>query len=86
MTIFEFLKSKSIDEIAEYLDEYGIHDNSPWILWWDENYCHKCNAVEQDGFDYSWCELNGKCKFFPEMNNVIYTKDIIKLWLESEYN
>lgn len=45
MTKFESIKSKNIDELAEWLDEYETFDNSPWMKWWNENYCQKCESV-----------------------------------------
>ena len=84
MTVFSTLKCKNIDEFAEWLDKYCI-DNAPWIHYFDENYCQKCDAVYHDGKDYSWCELNGVCNFFKDMGDIPSNKRIIKMWLESEY-
>lgn len=90
MTKFDNFKSKSIDELVEWLDKYGAFDNSPWTLWFDRNYCRNCEDVvcryEDDGREFAcaWCELNGCCKFFPEQIDAPDNKQIIKLWLESE--
>lgn len=84
MTVFEFLKSKSIYELAKYLDEYGSHDNSPWMQWFNENYCSKCDGVLHNGLEYAYCELNDECRYLPDMIFAPYIEDIIKLWLESE--
>lgn len=88
MTVYEYFKSKSIDELAEWLDEHVI-DDSPWISWWDNKYCKKCDSIYcEDGDcgngEYGWCELNGKCKFFQDMDNIPDNKQIIKMWLERE--
>lgn len=53
MTIFESIKSKNIDEFAEWLDKYGIYDDSPWNKWWDKNYCQKCEAVTIERKEYA---------------------------------
>ena len=90
MTVFENIKNNSIDELAEWLDGYTVSDNSPWIVWWDENYCKKCDveysyAIEtNNACECAWCELNNKCKFFKEMDNVPDNKQVIKMWLLSE--
>lgn len=94
MKIFENLKNKSIDELAEWLAENCDFDFAPWWKWWDENYCKKCEPVtmckyeEEYGFDveheYGWCELHERCKFFPDMNEKPNTTQTIKLWLESK--
>ena len=34
--------------------------------------------------DCAYCEVYGKCKFFPEIDDIPSNKDIIKLWLEGE--
>lgn len=35
-------------------------------------------------FPCSYCELNGNCKFFPDLDEVPDNKKIIKMWLETE--
>lgn len=80
MKVFDDIKSKNIDELAEWLDKYGAFDNSPWIKWFDENYCSRCEPESE----YGWCELNGKCKFFEDMDDIPCCEQMVKLWLESE--
>lgn len=92
MTKFEEIKSKNIDEFAEWLDKHGVYDYSLWGNWFDENYCSKCEPilVSKGGTDYhfdiqcAWCELNGKCQFFKELDGTPDNKYVIKLWLETE--
>lgn len=85
MTIFDSMKSNNIDEFAEWLCKYASSDCSPWIQYWDNNYCKKCGWEEDYIWNgYAWCELNGKCKFFKDMDKIPDEKDVIKLWLESE--
>lgn len=91
MTIYEAFKNKSIDELSEWLDKYLTFDNAPHMLWFDENYCSKCasetryvEVVERE-MPFAWCELNdNKCKFFHDMDEVPDTKQIIKMWLNSD--
>ena len=91
MTVFDKLKSKNIDELAEWIDEYGQFDGSPWLDYWDDNYCKKCDSEKVfvpalcKETKVAWCELHYKCKFFQEMDDVPDIKQIIKIWLESEY-
>ena len=90
MTVFENLKNKDIDELSEWLDKYGYFEDSPWMEWWNHTYCSKCESIKGKYSDYdiemifSYCELHDQCKFFPDMNQVPDTKEIIKMWLESE--
>lgn len=92
MTVFDNFKNKNIDELAEWLSEYGSYDQALYWRWWDKNYCDKCEGVmlkrEDGGYDheseYAWCELNHKCKFFQEKNEIPSSKEIIKMWLLSE--
>lgn len=90
MTIFESMKSKSIDELAEWFDEHGAYDNSAWREWFDNNYCQKCESeyvyVEMFKKEQpcAWCELHKKCKYFQDMNEMPSNKQIIKMWLETE--
>ena len=93
MTVFESLKNKSIDELAEWLDENCEYDTAPWASFWDIRYCNKCEPIEskvpnQFGYDMecSYCELYSRCKFFKELDDIPDNKQIIKMWLESESN
>lgn len=87
MTIFEDIKSKNLDELAKWLNEHGC-DDSPWILWFDKNYCKKCDCIPYDEStpwkECAWCEVHDKCRFFPEMDGVPDCLQIVKMWLESE--
>lgn len=84
------LKNMSKEDFAEWLDKYGMFDNSPWMMWFDQQYCKNCEDIMckyENGkreFPCSFCELNGNCKFFPDLDEVPDNKMIIKMWLESE--
>lgn len=84
------LKNMSTEDLAEWLDQYGQFDNSPWITWFDQQYCKNCEYIMckyEAGtreFPCSYCELNGNCKFFPDLHEVPDNKMIIKMWLEME--
>lgn len=90
MTVFNMFKSKNIDELAEWLDTYGAHDTSPWILWFDSNFCRQCNEEsfydEESGVETicCWCEYHNKCKFFDYMDSIPDCRQVVKMWLESE--
>lgn len=90
MTVFEDIKSKSADEFAEWLDECMLFDFNPWNTWFDEKYCSKCqviNAWDSElcrNAEFSYCELHDKCRFFEHMESTPDTKQVVKMWLESE--
>lgn len=92
MTVFDKIKNKNIDEFAEWLDEYCVCDTAPWWKWWDENYCKKCEPINIEttnvfGYEIgecAYCEVNGNCEFFKDMEEIPNSKQIIKMWLESE--
>ena len=90
MKVHEKLKEMSIDDFAEWLDSCGLFEDSPWLNWWNEKYCNKCESefVYSDFFkkrvECAWCEVKGKCKFFPDLPDIPPSKEIVKLWLESE--
>ena len=52
MRIFDIIKSKNIDELAEWLDKFKMWDDTPWTLWYNETYCKKCEPIVKDGMDY----------------------------------
>ncbi len=90
MTVFEDIKSKNIDELVEWIDNNFAFDTAPYMYWFDDNYCSKCEVEEAYDVDRyvtlkcAWCEINGKCKFFQDMDKVPDAKQTIKMWLESE--
>lgn len=89
MKVFDSIKSKNIDELAEWLAESCNFDTAPWWHFWDERYCNKCKSeigMNENGneAEYGYCELHGKCKFFPHMNSIPDNAQTIKMWLKSE--
>ena len=46
MTNFDKLKNMNIDELAKFIDDHGMYDNTPWMNWWSETYCENCKSVE----------------------------------------
>lgn len=87
MTVFENIPFNNIDEFSEWLNKYEEQAFTPWDCWFDKNYCNKCDVIVKGNNKYAWCELNGgKCKFFQNMNEIPYGKQVIKMWLESEDN
>ena len=100
MTNLECLKSLSLEDFANWLDEYGQSDGELWSDWFDKTYCEKCEPVkctvadsENVGLKPPWlsntlecayCELEKKCKFFENLEDVPDNKEIIKMWLMQE--
>jgi hypothetical protein len=90
MTTFEYVKSKNIDELVDWLDRNGASDYTPWDNWFDKNYCRKCKTVVshtnylEGEHEFCWCELYHKCMFFQDMDRTPDRKYVIRLWLESE--
>ena len=84
MTIFEKIKSMDIDEFVEWYAKVGDIEHDPCDRWFEKKYCDDCEVVFENHV-YGWCELNGKCKFFQELDDIPSFKQTIKLWLESEF-
>lgn len=89
MTILEDFKNKNIDELVDWFDKHFTFDDAPWWIWWDKNYCSKCISemfIDDNGdkTNFAYCEVNGNCKFFKELDDIPDNKSIIKMWLESE--
>ena len=90
MIMFEKIKTTNIDELVEMLDKYSLNEHSPWFEWWDRKYCDNCIAEiaynPEIGRDlpHGWCELHQNCRYFPELDDIPNSKQIIKMWLESE--
>ena len=86
MTVLDNFKSFNIDEFIDWLDEYVSFDTAPWMWWWDNTYCKNCPTEDEYVSDYAWCEVHNKCRYFLDMDETPDVKQIIKMWLESEYN
>lgn len=90
MIRFEQFKQMDIDELAVWLDKYGSYDNSPWLNDFNEKYCSQCDTIMCKYPDsnvelyISWCETEGYCKYFPELDNIPDGEQTAKMWLESE--
>lgn len=97
MTNFDKIKNMSLDELAEWIDEKCIIDNTPWMNWWDKTYCDKCESIIikaeeaedilgikpflNEEYECVYCEVNDHCRFFEDRETP-NVKDIIKMWLE----
>ena len=90
MNNYERIRAMTINDMAEFFDDKWSYDYDPAIEWWDDTYCSKCESVKRyvdvvdREMDFAWCEVNGVCKYFPELDEVPNRKRIMKLWLESE--
>lgn len=93
MTVFESIKTKSVEELADWIYKHDVYlvDETPWIKWFDGKYCGNCEVEivhipdNDRRMPCSWCELHdGKCKYFKDLKEVPDDKQMIKMWLESE--
>ena len=100
MNNLKYLQSMPIDELAKWLDKHGQYDISPWSIWFNEKYCNNCESIKckyveakerldvtpfyNSEIECAYCELEKKCKFFPELEDIPDNLEIIKMWLESE--
>jgi hypothetical protein len=98
MTYYDQISSKSLEDLAKWLDVNGQFDGSPWMKWFDKTYCSRCESIhikKEDskailGFELmfvdettcSYCEVNKKCKYFPELPKTPTNVDIIEMWLK----
>lgn len=91
-TKFDIFKSMTLEQFAEWLDKYGQFDGSQWMSWFDKKYCKNCEPImchyedSKNEFPCSYCELNDRCKFFLNIDHTPVNKEIIKMWLESEFS
>ena len=91
MNVFEKIKSMNIDEFTEWFYENCIDVPDPSLEWWNDTYCSKCepedDPLESSWHKFAWCELhdNSKCKYFQDLDDIPDYKQIVRLWLESEW-
>lgn len=93
---------KDIDSLSSLLGTLANGDVPPWTDWFDKKYCKNCPVVSCSdsvskqilGIDSyyggtvecAYCELEFKCRFFPELNRTPTETDVIKLWLAEDKN
>ena len=46
MTNFKYIQSMNVEELAAWLDENGMFDNSPWQNWFSNRYCENCESIK----------------------------------------
>lgn len=46
MTNLQKLENMSFDELVEWLDKYGMFDNSPWLKSFNDKYCDNCESIK----------------------------------------
>lgn len=91
MTVFENIKQMNMDTLIDCLDKLHFPEYAPWMQWYNKTYCQNCDTVTANvqylmkTCECAWCEIHGKCKFFPKLDDGPDRKQMIKLWLESEY-
>lgn len=99
MNNFDKLKNMTIEELAKFLDEHGMYDDTPWMKWFNENYCDKCESIivkaaeaesiigikpfYDEEYECAYCEVYEDCCKFFS-EGFPSNKDIIKMWLEAE--
>ena len=99
MNNFDKIKQMSLEDFAEWLYEHGMVDNTPWMKWFNENYCDKCESIivksedaekvlglkpfYDEEYECAYCEVYEDCCKFFP-NGSPSNKEIIKMWLEEK--
>lgn len=92
MTNKEKLQSLSLDDLTDWLNIHGEQDCSPWIQWFDSNYCAKCEPETTVLPNYhreaecAFCENHNYCRFLGESVDIMDGRTVIKMWLEEQAN
>lgn len=89
--IYEYLTTLSLEALAEHIDNVAQGNENPWDIWFSNTYCKNCPSIEKKEYfmgyptfqSYAYCELNHKCKFFLDKDDVLSDREIIELWLRS---
>lgn len=91
MTKYEKIMSMSIDEFASWFANNCENNEDQAFTWYDKTYCSKCEKIKafcsskERTEEFAYCELYGKCRFFPELNEVPDVLTTVKLWLQSDH-
>lgn len=88
MNNYTKIKNMTFDEMVDFLDKIGV-DDTPWQNEFDDHYCRNCEPLQVTPLGYhkaitvAWCELHGKCKYFPEYDETPSNKEVIRWWLDT---
>lgn len=71
MTNFKRLQTMTVDQLADWLDENGMFDGSPWNDWFNKSFCEKCEPIELNyedsktilGIEPLSCDLTSECAY-----------------------
>ena len=102
MTNFELIKCLSLEGLAGWLDSLEYSGDSPWNLWFDNNYCNKCpratcpsdvskavlgiDSYFGSGVECAYCEMYDKCRYFPDLDATPTQEEVITMWLRRDIN
>jgi hypothetical protein len=96
MTLYEKLIGLNKEDLAKEIHEmWRENREEPWTEWFCERYCTCCAPVyeknpftgedyQDDAYLCSYCELNGRCRHFPELNEVPSDEKMILIWLSQQ--
>ena len=89
----------TVDSLAKFICRlFKNSDEVPWEQWFDKKYCKQCPVIKTDaprdesGY-YLWgcvpvtcayCEQNSNCRYFPEIDHIPDTEEVLKMWLNQE--
>lgn len=99
MTIYDKFTTSTKESLAKWILDFGNHEDSPWMNWFDKNYYQKCEpeivtreeSEAKLGFylsfvdktECSYCEVYKECRFFPN-KPIPDIEEIIRMWLDQE--
>lgn len=89
MNRFEQIQTMNMQEFAKWMDKYCDFDGSPWVDFFSEEYCDKCDPImcrrenSKVEFSCAWCEIHNNCKFFSSQE-FPSMEDMILMWLQEK--
>ena len=99
MTVYDKFTTSTKESLAKWIADFGNHDDSPWMNWFDRAYCQKCEPEivtrgeseaklgfylsYTDKIECSYCEVHKECRFLPNKPTPDI-EEIIRMWLDQE--
>lgn len=82
----EWLRSLSVNELAQVISEFSDRDMLPWVEHFNNSYCNGCPGEFVNGQEFAYCERHGNCRYFKSQDDIPSDMTMAAMWLHAPHN